>query len=368
MTLADLPTPCLVLDRPKVAANCARMAARAGVLGVRLRPHLKTAKSAEVGRLAHGGEPGPITVSTLREAEHFLDRGFCDITYAVGITPDKLDRAAALTARGADLTVLTDEPAAAKALAGHGAPFKVLVEVDCGGGRGGVDPGGEALLAVAAPLGAAGILAGVLTHAGQSYRCRAPGEIAAVAEVERAAVTAAAARLRAAGHACPVVSVGSTPTALFAESLDGVTEMRPGVYTLMDLYQASIGVCAVADIAVSVLATVIHHRDDAILVDAGGLALSMDRSTAKGPRDYGLGLACALDGTPEDGLVVAATNQEHGFLRAAAGPPPFGRFPVGSRLRILPNHACMTAAAHDHYHVIDGGTRVMARWERCNGW
>jgi len=364
MNLADLPTPCLILDRGKVARNCTRFRDRAEQLGVTLRPHLKTAKNAEVGRLAYGGDAGPVTVSTLREAEYFFDHGFTDITYAVGITPDKFTRAAALIARGADLKVVTDEAGTAVALAAHGAPFRVLAEVDCGGGRGGVDGESDDLLAIAGALGP--LLAGVMTHAGQSYDCRDTAAIAAVAEHERATVVAAADRLRAAGHDCAIVSVGSTPTALFAETLDGVTEMRPGVYTLMDLFQASIGVCELDDIAVSVLATVIRHRDDAMLIDAGGLALSMDRSTARGPKDYALGLICDAGGNPIEELLVGKTNQEHGFVR---GPSlPFDRLPVGARVRVLPNHACMTAAAHDRYFVVDGGSEVIAEWERCNGW
>ena len=128
--LDDLDTPALLLDRAVLEANTARMRERMDRLGVSLRPHMKTAKSDQVARLASGSPGGPITVSTLREAEYFLDRGFTDIVYAVGITPSRLDTVAGLAARGADLNILTDDPSVAGAIArrASAAPvsFKVL--------------------------------------------------------------------------------------------------------------------------------------------------------------------------------------------------------------------------------------------------
>lgn len=364
MRIADLPTPSLILDRRVLDANLARMRDRAAGLGVTLRPHLKTAKSDRVARLAHAGESGPITVSTLAEAAYFLDRGFADMTYAVGVTPDKLPALAALTARGASLGLITDDPEAARAIGARGAElgvvFPVHVEVDSGSGRGGLAPDDPALVEIGRIVdGAPGAsLRGVLTHAGMSYQCDGPAAIRAVAERERADAVAAAEALRAAGLPCPVVSVGSTPTATFAERLDGVTEMRPGVYMFMDLFQAGIGVCGEDDIAVSVVASVVGHKPAAnrLLIDAGALALSQDSSLA----GYGR-IAAAGD------LQVASVHQEHGFVEGAS-PLPFDRYPVGARVRVLPNHACMTAAMYDRYYVVDGGDEVVDEWDRCRGW
>ena len=372
MDLQDLLTPALVLDRRILARNVDAMSERVRALGVALRPHLKTAKSADVARLALAGNAGGITVSTLREAAYFLEHGITDIAYAVGMVPGKLDAAAALRDKGADLKILTDSPDVARAIAAHGAPHEVLIEVDCGDARGGVAPDGPELLDIARILDDAPSvrLAGVLTHAGQSYDCRDADAMAAVAERERAAAVTAAGRLRAEGLPSPVVSVGSTPTARFARDLTGVTETRPGVYMFCDLYQAGIGVCGREDIAVSVLATVIGHRpgDNTLLVDAGALALSKDRSTEKLPEDCGYGLVCEADtARPIAGLLVGAVHQEHGAVTGDA-PLPFDALPIGAKVRVLPNHACITAAAYDAYHVIDGGTEVVARWPRCNGW
>jgi D-serine deaminase-like pyridoxal phosphate-dependent protein len=372
MNLADLETPALVLDRPRLERNVARMRDRLAQLGVPLRPHVKTAKSADVVRLAVAGQPKGITVSTLREADYFLERGFTDILYAVGIVPSKLAHVAALQRRGAEVTIVLDSLEMADAVAARaadlGATFPVLIEVDTDGGRAGVRPDDPRLVEIGRRLHSAPgtELRGVMTHAGRSYECRSPRELRAMAERERAGAVAAAGALRAAGLPAPVVSVGSTPTALFAERLDGVTEVRAGVYMFHDLVMAELGVCSEAEIALSVLATVIGHRRDlgTILLDAGGLALSKDAGAAREGRSYGR-LVNAATGEPL-GLAVASVNQEHGLVPAVAAD--FARLPIGSLVRILPNHACMTAAAHERYHVTEGGETVAAVWERCNFW
>jgi D-serine deaminase-like pyridoxal phosphate-dependent protein len=376
MKLADLPTPSLVLDRTALAGNCAAMAARAAKLGVRLRPHMKTAKSADAAKIATAGQFGGITVSTLAEAAYFAAHGFRDITYAVGIVPGKLDEVARLQRDGVAMTLVTDNvpavEAAARRAAALGATFALLVEIETGGGRAGVLPESPELLDVARAIASAkGLsLAGVLTHAGHSYKCEGEAAIAAVAEEERAGAVRAAERLRAAGLPCPVVSVGATPTAMFAHALKGVTEMRPGVYTLMDLYQLAIGVCRREDIAVSVLATVIGHnpRTGRVLVDAGALALSQDKGAAGLMENVGFGWVCGEKGERLDGLYVAEVNQEHGMIAAPAGAPPFDRLPVGARVRILPNHACMMAAPYARYNVVDRGDDVLAVWDKATGW
>ena len=224
MRLADLTTPALVLDGSVLVANCARMAARAAKLGVKLRPHLKTAKSAEAARIATAGQFGGITVSTLAEARYFVERGFRDLTYAVGITPAKLDEIATLQAGGARIQIICDDVAIAQAVAARaeaiGADFNMLIEIETGGGRAGVLPEAPETLEIARIVHGAKrlTLLGVLTHAGHSYRTPGEAAIAAVAEEERAGAVVAADRLRSAGLPCPVVSVGATPTAVFARS------------------------------------------------------------------------------------------------------------------------------------------------------
>lgn len=368
--LDRIPTPALVLDRRRLRENAAAMRSRMERHGVALRPHLKTAKSAQVARILTENCEGGITVSTLREAAYFVEHGFRDITYAVSILPERVERVAALQREGARVRLITDDPGVARALGERAAALDVnldvLVEVDTGQGRTGVPPTGPDLPEVAGALRASPRIrvAGVLTHAGHAYGCDGPEGIRAVAEQERAGIVAAAGRLRDAGIECPVVSAGSTPTAVHAARLDGVTEMRPGNYAFFDLFQEGIGSCPRDAIAVTVLAAVLAPaRDGRIVVDAGSLALSSDRG-ANRFGEVGYGVVLDLAGRSL-GLRVREVNQEHGIL-VGDGPAP--SLSPGTRVRILPNHSCLTAAMFDRYHVVDDGPEIVDMWDRTNRW
>jgi D-serine deaminase-like pyridoxal phosphate-dependent protein len=371
--LEQIQTPALVLDRRRLDGNLARMATELRRLGVPLRPHVKTAKSHAVLQRALDGQPGGVTVSTLAEAEACAAEGINDILYAVGIEPGKFDRVAALRARGVDIVVICDSVAVATRLVrdgvSRGVEFPALIELDTDGHRAGVAPESPLLLAIADALGPS--LRGVMTHAGESYNATSRAAIREMAEVERAGAVRAAERLRAAGHECAVVSVGSTPTALFAADLTGVTEVRAGVHMFMDLVMAGLGVCAVDEIAISVLTSVIGHQEEKgwLLTDAGWTALSRDRGTASQRVDQRYGVVCDLHGAPIGDLIVSGVNQEHGIISSRAGAPlDLARFAVGTRLRVLPNHACATAAQHAAYHVVEGSTDVIHVWPRFGGW
>jgi len=374
--LQQVETPCLVLERGKLERNIARMRDHLAKLKVGLRPHVKTAKSYDVARLAIKGQPGGITVSTLKEAEQFFAHGITDILYAVGITPNKLDHVAALQRRGADITIILDNVESARIVAARGfalgIKFPALIEIDSDGHRSGVKPDDAVLLDIGRILEGGGTqLRGIMTHAGDSYNCDTVEKIRAMAVREREAVARCAARLRAAGLPCPIVSVGSTPTATYSEDLTGVTEVRAGVYMFFDLVMAGLNVCKVDDIAVSVLATVIGHQPDKgwIITDAGWMAMSRDRGTAAQKIDQCYGVVCDLAGAPLDDLLVVSTNQEHGIVgRRGGGTLDAARYPVGTLLRVLPNHACATAAQHDRYHVVAGDAQVTAVWPRFSGW
>ena len=375
-TIDDLPTPVLILDRAILRRNLKRMSDRMRDAGVILRPHLKTAKSIEVGRMAVEDHDGRITVSTLAEARYFAGGGFKDILYGVGIVPAKLAAVTELRRQGVNLRVVTDNLSVAKAIAAAatgGDSFSVFIEIDSGGGRAGLPfPELRGLLDIARILhDAPGVdLAGVMTHAGHSYHQSTPAGIAAVAEQERQAIVGAAEALRAAGIPCPIVSGGSTPTAMHSRDFTGITEMRPGVYVFNDLDQEFIGSCGAGDLALSVLASVIGHypHRNQILVDAGALALSKDISAQEFHPKVGYG---TIADAPARDMAVVACSQEHGFVGAEA-PLPYASLPVGARVRILPNHACITAAAYDRYYVVDsdldGGKSVVDVYDRINGW
>lgn len=382
--LSGVPTPAAVIDLARMESNIARMQSQMDRLGVRFRPHVKTAKSLPVAQRQLAAGAAGITVSTLKEAEQFFAAGVNDILYAVGLAPNKFQAALALRQRGCELKLLTDSLDVARALDGFGREhrhcFDLLLEIDSDGHRAGIGPQDPLLLEIAGAIGTGGEaggarLAGVMTHAGASYDLDDPQALAEMAEQERSRCVAAAQRLRQAGHACDIVSVGSTPTALSARSLDGVTEVRAGVYVFFDLVMANVGVCGLDDIALSVLTSVIGHQREKgwALVDAGWMAMSRDRGTQAQRRDYGYGQVCDLDGRPIAGLTMCGANQEHGILafgrQQGAGPETdiVQRLPVGTLLRVLPNHACATAAQFAGYHVLQPSGGLL-QWPRFGGW
>ena len=375
--LSDVITPAALIDETRMMRNISRMQERMNALGVSLRPHVKTSKCTEVARRQSGQGGGGITVSTLKEAECFFAAGFNDILYAACIPPNKVDRALELRRRGCHLTVIVDSVEAARSLAeagrANGHAFDVMIEIDSDGHRSGVRAGDRLLIDIARELTDGGAnLKGVLTHAGSSYDLNAPETLEQLAEQERREIVAAAEQLRAAGFPCPEVSVGSTPTALSATSLPGITEVRAGVYVFFDLVMANVGVCTPEDIALSVLTTVIGHQAEKgwAIVDAGWMAMSRDRGTAKQAHDYGYGSVCDVRGNMLEGYTVAAANQEHGIISHTEGAPDQDiakRFPIGSLLRVLPNHACATGAQHSEYHLVNGRGQI-SKWTRFNGW
>jgi D-serine deaminase-like pyridoxal phosphate-dependent protein len=310
----------------------------------------------EVARwqVAHGARG--LTVATLAEAEAFIRAGFSDLTWAFPLEPGHLPHARRLAER-ATLRVVTDDLETAGALGGTG--LHVWLKVDCGNHRAGVDPASPYALAVARELGAERglVFDGILSHSGHAYRTTSREEAARVAEEERSVMVGFGERLRAEGIPVREISVGSTPAMAAARDLTGVSEARPGNYVFYDRTMALIGCCAPGDVGVTVLATVVSHQPGAshFVVDAGALALSKDAGPAH-VEPHAMG---AVQGHPE--LVVATLSQEHGMIHARNPDVIEGRFRVGERIEIVPNHSCLTVAHFDAYHVVQAG-RVVERW------
>jgi D-serine deaminase-like pyridoxal phosphate-dependent protein len=352
----NVETPALLLHRDIVERNLAHMADRARRLGVRLRPHAKTHKCIELGRrqIAHGAQG--LTVATLAEAEAFIQAGFHDLTWAFPLDRGHLPRVQTLAKR-ATLRVVVDDLETTRALAGSG--LHVWLKVDCGYHRAGVDPATPYAVEVAGELAREhGItFDGILSHSGQAYRTTGRAEAADVAEHERCVMVEFADRLRTTGIPVREISVGSTPAMAAVRDLQGVTEARPGNYVFYDRTQALIGACELADVGVTVLATVVSHQPGAshFVVNAGALALSHD----PGPRHVGPPAMGAVRGHPE--LTVSSLSQEHGVVRAETPAPLEGHFVVGETLEIIPNHSCLTVAHFDEYVIMDGG-KALDRW------
>ena len=376
--IEDLTTPCCLIDKAKMQQNITRLAEHIGRLGCKIRPHVKTHKSIEVARyIEAGGNVAGITVSTLQEAQHFFTHGYHDIMYAVGIVPNKLSTVANLIDQGCDLKVVLDNPVMAQLVVAKAnqfnCRFKVLIELDTDGHRSGIEPRSQALLDVAEQLTKAPNieLLGVMTHAGESYACFTSDAQLKMAKQERDLSLLAAERLRATGYPCPVVSIGSTPTAFAIDDLTGITEVRAGVYVFFDLVMAGLGICRVTDVAISVLASVIGYQEDKnwVITDAGWMAMSRDRGTSNHPVDQGYGLVCDATGKSLETYIVSSANQEHGIIanRETKQDTDYSLFPLASHIRILPNHACSTAAQFSHLYVIEDG-QIVAHWSLTRGW
>jgi D-serine deaminase-like pyridoxal phosphate-dependent protein len=354
----DLDTPAVLVDLDVVERNIASMAQRARRHGVRLRPHAKTHKIPEIARMQRTAGAAGISLAKVGEAEVFAAAGFEDIFLAYPVVgAAKARRLLALADRirlaiGADseegLRTVTDVFHAA------GRRLDVLLKVDSGFHRVGVPPESAADMAgrLASLPGVS--LRGLFTHAGHGYLAPTLEEVAAVGRAEGETLAAAAESVRRAGVPVAEVSVGSTPTAHSAMTAPGVTECRPGNYVYHDASQVSLGVCAQADCAMTVLATVVSvPSPDRAVVDAGSKTLSTD---ALRPRPNGHG---AILGRRSR---IERLSEEHGVIRVEPGE----RFRVGERVSILPNHACVVSNLHDIIHAVRGGRveaelRVAAR-------
>ena len=337
----DRPTPHLVVDADVLDANIAAMAAFARDHGLVLRPHAKTHKSPDVARLQLGAGAVGLTVATVSEAEVFAASGCTDlfVAYPLWVDAAKGARLRALAGSVA-VTVGIDSVEGARALAAQLPGAAVLVEVDSGQHRSGMAPSEAGLLAESAAH--AGLdVRGVFTFPGHSY---SPGVAADVAAEESAALRTAVASLTQHGIEALVASGGSTPSARAADG--GVlTELRPGVYVFGDAQQWELGTIEPTAVALTCVATVVSHAGGNLVLDSGSKALGADRA------GWATGYGRLLD-HPDARIIQLA---EH---HAVVSWPDQPLLPLGSRVRVVPNHVCNAVNLADHLLVTRGGETV----------
>jgi D-serine deaminase-like pyridoxal phosphate-dependent protein len=349
----DLDTPALVIDLDVVERNAARLATEMAERGIALRPHAKTHKSIELGRiqLAHGAVG--LTVGNLGEAEVFAGAGFTDLflAYPIWAVGDKAARLRALHADDRlDLSVAFDSVEGAErlgaAVAGLGRRLPVLLELDPGNRRTGARPEDAGVIASAAER--AGLeVRGLFTHGGHGYRSREATVTAG--EDELRALTTGRDALRAVGIDPAVISAGSTPTRHSA-ARSPVTEMRPGTYLLGDRQQRALGAQPSDGLAAVIAATVVSAAvDGQVVVDAGAKALTKDVA----PYLDGHG---AIPAYPD--AVIERVSDYHGVVRIPGGTPVPK---VGEVLAIVPNHICPVVDLRDWFVATRAGS-VVGRW------
>ena len=374
--LNELDTPCLILDKKLLEKNCSKARKRCDEFKTILRPHVKTPKSIEVAKIALGKDVGPITVSTLEEAEYFASSGFKDITYAVCIIPAKLKRLNYIQLKyNCLIRMVIDSVIVAKEIVNysklHSANFEILIEIDCGEGRSGLAYQDKKIREISKVFNINHYtkLLGVLAHAGHSYSTNNKKEIISISNIEREQAIASLKNFVNTKNNPPIISIGSTPTMFYAEHLKGITEVRAGIYMFWDLAQASRGICEIDEIALTVLSSVIGHNQQKgkILIDAGALALSKDVSANNFMPEAGYGLVCDPNtALPYEGLNISEVHQEHGSINID-NTSWYDKLPIGSLVRILPNHACLTCAAYSNYNILENGI-IVDSWSRTNGW
>ena len=357
MKVADLDTPVLLVDLPRMERNVARMAAFAREAGVKLRPHVKTHKIPALAHLQLTTGATGITVAKLGEAEVMADAGITDILVCYPIVgEEKLERLAHL-ARRAHVAVSLDSFEVAEGVAStaraYGVSFDLFVEVDSGLNRCGLPPGDAPVDLIRRIIRLKGVtVAGVLTHAGHAIRAASPEERDAIGRYEGECMVSTKARAEAAGITLREISVGSSATVRVSGRVPGVTEIRPGTYIFNDFMQMNAGACAEDDCALSVLSTVVSRpAPDRVVLDAGSKCLSSDfhRMT---DRMTGYGY---LKGS--GGVVVARLSEEHGVVLLPDGAP---RLAIGDRVEIIPNHACAALNLFDTLTgVRDGEVEVV---------
>src|SRR5215204_1800307 len=373
MHLETIKTPSLIVDFERMKRNAESISARARSLNVALRPHVKTHRCAEIARLQTQNDFGGIMVSTLAEAHFFAQNGFSDITYGVPIERGKFAEAVEIAKTIARFAVLTDDAETVEELnkraKTENAKLDVFLKVDIGYHRCGVEPHTKEAFEIPRKISDSSNLnfAGILTHAGHSYHADTPEKLLAVAREERDKMRELADELRAKGLEVPTVSIGSTPTMSAIDNLEGITELRAGNYIFYDAFQATLGSCTFEDCALTVLAAIVH-RDRArqkIVVDAGAVALSKDRGAVEFDSACGYGRVYDLEGNDLN-LRVGSLSQEHGEI-FVTDENNFNNLKVGSRVRILANHSCLTALQHSHYYILDE-REIVDRWEINRGW
>jgi D-serine deaminase-like pyridoxal phosphate-dependent protein len=360
MQLSDLPTPQVLIDHTRAVNNIARVQALASEAGVRLRPHAKTHKSPTVARWQLDAGAVGIACAKIGEAEVFADAGVRDIRLPYPVNPVNASRLLALMDRTA-ISIIVDHADVARgwseAMTRTGHTLDVLIKVDVGFHRCGIDPHADPLGFIQTTASLPGLrLRGLLSHAGHAYHAASEDGLRTIARDEAALLADLRARASASGIALDEISVGATPTLRFSAGQEGVTELRPGNYVYFDRTQVALGAASLDDCALTVLATVVSKHAGRIVLDCGSKTLTNDQARGISPAaGYGAVLAGesdALDYAREidETLTIERLSEEHATVRVTGTT----RLEPGDRVRVVPNHSCVVSNLVDVVRLVDG--------------
>ena len=365
MLLSELPTPQVLIDRSRALNNIGRVQELATMAGLRLRPHAKTHKSPTVARWQIERGAVGICCAKIGEAEVFAGAGIEDIRLPYPVNPCNATRLLALMDR-ASISIIVDHLDVARgwsdAMQRARRSLDVLVKVDVGFHRCGIDPQSDALGFLKAVAALPGLrLRGLLSHAGHSYHAASEEALEAIAAEETGTLLRIRDRAAAAGIALDEISVGATPALRYSVRQKGITELRPGNYVYFDRTQVSLGAATLDDCALTVLATVVSKpAADRIILDCGSKTLTNDQ--ARGitkAAGYGAVLAGSTDNLDwarevDEALTIERLSEEHATVRVAGGTP----LQPGDRVRVLPNHSCVVSNLVDVVRLVEGDTVI----------
>jgi len=360
MQLADLPTPQVLIDRARVMHNIDAAQQLADAAGVALRPHAKTHKSPIIARWQIERGAVGVCCAKLGEAEVFVAAGIDNIRLPYPVNPVNASRLLALRDK-ATISIIVDHLDVARgwsdAMQRAGRTLDVLIKVDVGFHRCGIDPNGDALGFVQAVASMPGLrLRGLLSHAGHGYHAASEQELCDVAQREAETLTTLRGKATASGIALEEISVGSTPTLRFSTRQRGLTELRPGNYVYFDRTQVALGAASLDDCALTVLATVVSKHPGRIILDCGSKTLTNDqaRGISKAP-----GYGAVLTGPGNDiesprhvdeSLSIERLSEEHATVRVTGSTS----LEPGDRVRVIPNHSCVVSNLVDVVRLVDG--------------
>jgi D-serine deaminase-like pyridoxal phosphate-dependent protein len=357
--LSDLPTPQVLIDHRRALRNIERVQSLATNAGLSLRPHAKTHKSPVVASWQIERGAVGICCAKVGEAEVFADAGIQDIRLPYPVNPSNASRVIALMRR-TRLSIIVDHLAVARAwseaMVQAEQVLDVLIKVDVGFHRCGIDPSRDALGFVKAVAEMKGLrLRGLLSHAGHGYNAGSEDELAAIARHEAEILTTLRDEANRAGIPIDEISVGATPTLRFSAKERGLTELRPGNYVYFDRTQVSLGAAALDDCALTVLATVVTKHDGRIILDCGSKTMTNDQARGIAPAG-GYGAVLLGDGESRQvdaALAVDRLSEEHATVRIT-GPRGQTTLEPGDRVRVVPNHACVVSNLVDTVRLVDG--------------
>ncbi|HEV2029110.1 MAG TPA: alanine racemase [Candidatus Dormibacteraeota bacterium] len=340
----DLVTPALVLDLPAARRNIAKMADRLKTMPAKLRPHIKVHKSPELARMQVDAGAIGISTATVWEAIVMVRSGLDSIFVVNTVAGREKLAALADIARDAEVMIAVDNAQNAADIAAAaraaGSTVGLLIEVDTGMDRAGVDTPEQAVELARRLVGLDGVkLLGVTGYEGH---CSLTPDRDLRAERQRTAMDLlvdAAEKIRAAGFPSPIVSAGGTATWDWTATTPGVTEIQAGSYAVMDNFHSPMA--GDFEKALTVLATVISRPPDRVIVDAGNKSLGAPTLTTMRGHD----------------LTVMRVDEEHGIFVAEASYP----LHVGDVVELVPGYAPGTVNWYDVYYVVEGD-RVVDVW------